>query len=144
MLHFTYDLEARLSSVTNERGETWEYEYDKAGRVIREKDFSGRTLHFKYDASGFLIERLNGNGESVRLERNKLGQIVAKKLSDGASAFFEYDANGFIAVAKNESITVKFERDAYGRVLREVQGDRVVESKYDERGLRTSRRNSRG
>ena len=143
-LKFTYDLETRLSSVTNERGESWDYEYDKAGRVIREKEFSGRVLLFKYDASGFLIERVNGNGESVGLKRNKLGQIVAKKLSDGTTAEFEYDSNGFVTRAKNESITVKFERDSYGRVLREIQGGSVVESQYDARGLRTRRRNSSG
>jgi RHS repeat-associated protein len=139
-LHFNYDLEARLHQVTNERGELWQYDYDDGGRVFREKEFSGRTLHFTYDSSGFLTARINGNGETVINTRNKVGQIVAKTLSDGTAAEFQYGVDGLITLAKNDSITVKFERDAYGRVVREIQGDHVVESSFDARGLRTTRR----
>ncbi len=139
MLHFHHDLEAKLTEVTNERGETWRYEYDRGGRLIREKDFSGRARLFRYDASGLMIERTNGNGENTLFQRAKSGRILKKKSADGTEAEFEYDANGFITVAKNDSITVRFERDAYGRVVRELQSDHVVESSFDARGLRTKR-----
>jgi len=139
-LSFQYDLEALLEQVTNERGETWEYRYDPSGRVIQEKEFSGRKLFYNYEASGHLRERINAVGESVKFTRNKAGQIVAKNLSDGSTSEFAYDATGFLASAKNDSITIEFKRDAYGRVIREQQGDHVVESTYSARGLRTARR----
>lgn len=139
VLHFDYDAEARLSGVTNERQERWHYEYDNAGRLIGEKDFSGRVQLYQYDRSGLLIERTNGNGEKVSLSRGPSGEILEKSSADGKTEF-AYDANGMLAVAKNDSITVGFVRDEYGRVLQEVQGSHTVQSWFDGRGLRTKRR----
>ncbi len=65
--------------------------------------------------------------------------MLKKMSADGAVTEFSYDANGFLKLAKNQWITIEFERDAYGRVLREKQGDQVIESVYDGRGLRTKR-----
>jgi RHS repeat-associated protein len=143
-LTFDYDREARLTVVENERGETWNYEYDMAGRVITELDFTGRSQNFEYDGSGLLTRLVNGNREATLFERNKGGQIVNKRSTDGTKASFEYDPNGLVIAAVNQSIAVKLERDDYGRVLREVQGDRVTESSFDERGLRTRRSTGAG
>src|SRR5262249_11196952 len=52
---------------------------------------------------------------------------------------FEYDAEGLLLSATNQFVRAELERDGYGRVIREMQGGRVVESVYDERGLRTKR-----
>ena len=138
-LHFTYDLEARLTQVTNERGETWDYSFDKAGRLIYEKEFSGRSQRYRYDLAGFLIERTNGNDEKTVIERDKAGRILKKISADGDVAEFAYNANGFLTRAQNQWTTIEFERDEYGRVIREKQGDHVIESSYDARGLRTHR-----
>ncbi|WP_228011631.1 hypothetical protein, partial [Xenorhabdus griffiniae] len=43
-LHFGYDRLTRLQSVTASTGETYRYERDAAGQIIRETDFTGRTL----------------------------------------------------------------------------------------------------
>jgi RHS repeat-associated protein len=143
-LRFHYDDEARMTSVENERSERWSYEYDLAGRRIAERDFSGRLLRFEYDRSGLLTKRINGKGETTVMERDKAGRISRRESTDGTIASFEYDASGRVIDATNESIKVRFERDEYGRVVRERQGPRSVESSYDERGLRTHRRTSSG
>jgi len=144
VLRFHHDLEGRLASVENEKGELWKYTYDLGGRVVEEQDFTGRVERFGYDRSGLCIRRTNGRGEVVEFERNQGGQITRRKLADGSEVRFAYDSNGLMSEATNPWITVKFERDEYGRVLREIQGDRVIESSYDERGLRTRRRTSEG
>src|SRR5215471_10826719 len=138
-LSLHYDQEARLTAVENERAERWTYEYDLAGRVVKEADFTGRSNYFEYDGSGLLARRINGNREATVFERNRGGQIVTRRSVDGAKASFEYDPNGLVIAAINESIAVKLERDVNGRVVREVQGDRVTASSFDERGLRTRR-----
>jgi len=143
-LGFHYDNEARLIAVENEQGEQWKYSYDLAGRVVEEQDFTGRVQRFEYDQSGLCVKHINGKGEAIKIERNPAGQVVRRKAADGAETLFEYDVNGLVSKAANPWITVAFERDEYGRVLREIHGDRVVESTYDERGLRTRRMTSGG
>ncbi len=111
----------------------------QSGRFAREKEIGGRTEEYRPDASDLLIERKNGAGQALAIERDKAGRMLKKTSADGAVSEFSYDANGFLTVAKNQWITIEFERDAYGRVLREKQGDQIVESVYDGRGLRTKR-----
>ncbi len=143
-LRFHHDLQTRLTAVENERGELWEYTYDLGGRVTGERDFTGRKQGFAYDRSSLAIRRINARGEVTTIDRNHAGQIAKVETWDGAETTYAYDANGLIVEATNQWIAVKIERDEYGRVLREVQGDRMIESIYDERGLRTRRRTSEG
>ncbi|MFL6463705.1 MAG: RHS repeat domain-containing protein, partial [Bryobacteraceae bacterium] len=82
--------------------------------------------------------------EETIIERDALGQITAKRSSDGSFASFRYNEYGQIVEARNQSVAVRFERDTYGRVTREIQGEHFVESVYDRRGLRTRRITSAG
>jgi RHS repeat-associated protein len=143
-LTLQYDKEARLTAVENERAERWTYKYDLAGRLVEEVDFTGRSNSFEYDGSGLLARWVNGNDEATVYERNKGGQIVTRRSTDGSRASFEYDPNGLVIAATNESCAVKLDRDDYGRVFREVQGDRVAESSFDDRGLRIRRSTRNG
>jgi RHS repeat-associated protein len=143
-LQCEYDSEGRLLSVLNDLEEVWSYSYNAAGRLVEERDFSGRVVRYEYDRAGLLKKRINGNGQSTEIERNENGQLVRKRSSDGTFAEFAYNANGSLLSAVNQSTMVSFERDAYGHVLRETQDDRIVQSFYDERGLRTKRRTPSG
>jgi len=144
VMRFQHDLEGRLSAVENEKGEQWNYTYDLGGRIVEEQDFAGRVERFAYDRSGLCTQRTNARGEVIEFERNQAGKITRRKLADGSETRYAYDSNGLVTEAANQWITVKFERDEYGRVLREIQGDRMIESTYDERGLRIRRRTSDG
>jgi RHS repeat-associated protein len=141
---FAYDPELRLTGVENGNGETWAYKYDSVGHVVEETDFYGRVLRYQYDRAGGLRKRTNGAGEITEFQRNPLGQPVLRQSSDGARAEFRYDANGYLCSARNQSKEVFFERDGYGRILREVQGDHFIESTFDKRGFRIKRRTSSG
>jgi RHS repeat-associated protein len=143
-LRFHRDLQTHLTAVENERGEFWTYTYDLAGRVIEEHSFLGRKQSFAYDRSGLCVRKVNGRGEVTHIKRNKSGQIVQVNAPDGTETTFAYDRNGLVSEATNQWISVMFQRDEYGHILREIQGDRVIESTYDDRGLRTKRRTSEG
>ena len=135
-----YDTEGRLASVRNGLDQFWRIAYNATGQVLEERDFSGRVQRFEYDASGACTRRVNGQGEAVALEWDAARQLVRKSRSDGGVSEFEYDPLGLLARARNDDVEVRFERDSFGRVLRERQGEKVVESLYDPRGLRVKRR----
>jgi RHS repeat-associated protein len=143
-LQLGYDTEARLSVVKNELGEEWHYTYDPTGQVISQRDFTGRILHYQYDPSGLCTRRISAQGESTEFHYDAAAQLVHKSFSDGGETEFTYDARGQLTRARNNALDVTFERDAYGRVLRETQGERTVESQYDVRGLRVKRRSGTG
>ncbi|WP_190822126.1 RHS repeat-associated core domain-containing protein [Saccharopolyspora pogona] len=142
-LEFTYNTELRLSSVTNEQGLVWHYEYDPAGNLVREIDFNGREVRYRHDAAGQLIERTNGAGEVTRFARDLLGNVIERR-SDSTVATFAYDAAGRLTAAKNADAQVTFRRDALGRVLTEMINGRIVASTYDALGRRVRRRTPSG
>jgi RHS repeat-associated protein len=144
-LKLLYDTEARLTHVSNEIGQAWTYQYNATGQVIRERDFHGRVQTFEYDVSGLCTSRVNALGEKIQMDYDAAGQLFAQRGS--AESSFEYDALGQIRRATNGNsrspaprpVDVAIERDAYGRVLREVQNGHAIESQYNKRGLRVRR-----
>lgn len=141
---FAYDLETRARAIQNERGEVYSFEHDVVGRVIRETDFTGRTIEYEYDLAGFCIKRTNGAGETTVYTRDGVGRVTQKEHSDGSSESFTYDRLGNLLTASNSATTLRFERDAYGRILREQQGEFTLHHTYDAGGLRTALRTSTG
>jgi RHS repeat-associated protein len=141
---YRYDTEGRLVAVANEHGVIYRFELDEAGRKILERDFSGRELRFDHDAAGNVVRRVNGAGQATDFELDALGRITRKATEDGAVTVFEYDAYGNIVRAQNPACVVELERDDCGRVVRETQNGRAVESEYDALGLRLKRRVSHG
>jgi YD repeat-containing protein len=126
----------RLEQVINERGETYRYEYDAAGRATKHVSFDGRERSFRFDADGRVIAVENGVGETITYHWDSCGRLLERRLPTGESHALTYDACGDILSAATPEVALRFERDAVGRVVREVQGDHVVESAYDIEGNR--------
>ena len=53
-------------------------EVDLAGRIVRERGFSGRVVELRYDRAGRCIEVVNGRRKRTRLTRDALGRIVGR------------------------------------------------------------------
>lgn len=122
---------SRLEQVVNEKGETYSFEYDAAGRVVREVGFDGRVQEITYNNAGQRTTITNGNGETVTLVRNAAGRLVEMRLPDGTTNTFRHDLAGNLVAASNPDMALVFERDALGRVIRETQGSVDVRSQYD-------------
>jgi RHS repeat-associated protein len=124
----------RLLRVVNAAGETNEFAYNAVGRITGERAFDGSERSFALDAAGFTVSATNANGQVVRMTRDALHRIVALELPDGARLEYAFDRSGHLVAAIDPAMPVTFDRDALGRVVREVQGDEWVESRYDAMG----------
>jgi RHS repeat-associated protein len=124
----------RLTQIINEKGETYQFDYDAMGRVIREQGFDGRELQFEYKPGGGCVGVVNGLGERIAYEFDSRGKVITETLPDGAVATFDYDHHGNLVSAVNPDCAVRLERDLIGRVIRDSQGDHVVEYLYDAAG----------
>lgn len=142
-LEFAYDTELRLTSVTNEQGLVWHYDYDAAGNLVRETDFNDRTVTYRHDPAGQLLERTNGAGETTSFTRDVLGNVVERR-SGSVTTTFSHDDVGRLLEAVDGDTRVTFQRDPLGRVLAETVNGRTVWSDYDALGRRIMRRTPSG
>ncbi|MEJ8845041.1 RHS repeat-associated core domain-containing protein [Variovorax rhizosphaerae] len=126
--------QGRLDEVINSNGDRFQFFRDDGGRVVREISFDGRERRFEYNGEDRVTRFVNGNGEAVVLERDLLHRIVAQVLPDGDTVQFRFSAVGLLEHAQTADIAIGIERDAAGRVTREVQGDQWVRSRYDAAG----------
>ena len=139
---FKYDELERLRRITNPRAEEFRFHYDDAGRVEEETSFHGRTLRYAYD----LAENLSRIDYPDRTFRNfwydPLGNVIADNSPHG-SIKFQRDRLGRLSTAVlNEHdgrVVTTFERDAFGRVIKETQDGRSTAYAYDARGRRVAR-----
>jgi RHS repeat-associated protein len=143
-----YNLEGELVEVHNERGEIHQLAYDTSGKLIGETTFDGRKLHYRSDMAGRVNRVTNGLGQFTDITYDVAGQVVKRELADDAVEEFFYDARGELAAAKGPGGEFHFERDAVGRVVREVQivggVEHSVAVTYDAAGERIGRGTSLG
>ncbi len=144
---FAYTSTERLREVKNPHGETYEFTHDDAGRIIAEKTFDGRALDYAYGDDGRLSGVVYPDRGRRSLTYDRLGNVVEDR-TDGATTTYQHDALGRLLAAtltphrasegERASITT-FERDPFGRVIAEAQGDRRLVFEYDAEGRRTRR-----
>jgi len=135
-IHFIYDTEELLTAVVNEHGETFRLIRDMRGDVIEERGFDGIIKHYMRDATGKVIKIQRPGGKYTDFEYDINGLLTRVEYSDGSWELYSYDRNGDLAEAVNENSTVRFVRDALGRVTEEWQNGHKVESGYDKLGRR--------
>ncbi len=121
-LTFGYDTLTRLNQVTNASGDTYRYTRDRAGQVISETDFTGRTVHYQYDAVGRRIGARYPDQRLVRWHYSMQDQVLAQQT-------WHCDALSSTLVG-----TVSYGYDGAGRLLSATNADAVVEFDYDEAG----------
>jgi RHS repeat-associated protein len=147
VVRFRYNREGELTEVHNELGEVHRIHRDAAGLVTREETFDGRTIIYRRDRAGRVV-RSEVAGEVTEYAYDAAGELVARTLPDETVERFVYDALGELVRVSWPGGELRYERDAAGRVKREVQTLRgqteTVASIYDKAGARVRRFTSRG
>ncbi|WP_155798174.1 DUF6531 domain-containing protein, partial [Sorangium cellulosum] len=139
-----YTSKERLRVVINPKGEKYVFHHDDAGRVAREDTFDGRTLRYGYRSSGRLgrIE-LAADRTWRNLFYDRAGNLTGDETPDGVIGYARDRMGRLIGAVLEESsgerVETWFERDGFGRVVCERQGNRAVRYAYDARGRRVER-----
>ncbi len=141
---FEYDTEESLVAIHNEAGAVYRFTLDKAGNVKEESGFDGLLRKYGRDKTGRVLKVERPDDRATEYEYDAGGRVVAVKYSDGTSESYAYRPDGGLIESSNVTATVKFERDALGRIVKEVQGADSVESAFDLLGLRSRMKTSKG
>lgn len=140
-----YDTEQQLTAVINEKGYAYRFERDAAGNTRAEFGFDQIRRLYDRDAAGRVTKVFRpGIRNFSTFEYDAAGRTTKVEHSDGSSEHFAYDADGALVQASNNAITVRMERDAFGRIVKEWQGEAWVASEYDYRGERVGVETSLG
>ncbi|HEX8656603.1 MAG TPA: DUF6531 domain-containing protein, partial [Hymenobacter sp.] len=142
-VRYQYDLEGRLTSITNEHGRTHQFVRDAAGQMIAETRFDGQQRRYQRDAAGQVLTQWAGE-QATQYAYDPAGRVTAVTYPDGSQEQFAFRSDGTLLEARNEHLTVTWERDARGRVLHETQGTHRVSSTYDAAGQRLGLHSSLG
>ncbi len=136
-VEFKYDTEGNLLGIINEHGYVYRFELDKNFEVIKEAGFDGVTRVYDRDEAGRVTQVNRASGINTQYQLDARGRVVAVNHSDGQWEKLVYREDGQLMEATNNVIKVQFERDVFGQILKEKQGGFIVESAYNEVGLRT-------
>ncbi len=140
-----YDTEQRLTAVVNEKGHAYRFERDPTGKVLAEVGFDGMRRLYQRDAAGRVTKVFRpGVKKWSTFEHDATGRTTKVVHSDGTTERFAYDEDGALVEASNDEIEVKLERDALGRVVKELQGEHWVVSEHDHLGRRVGMQTSLG
>ena len=126
IVHYEYDEDGRIRSVKDENGVRYlENEYDRQGRMIRQRFQDGSVAEVIYDDSkrtNTSINRANGRKEVYRYNRDQLVEQVLYE--DGTSLTMEYSDQCLPVTRTNRTgARTVWEYDSFGNVIREVQPD---------------------
>jgi RHS repeat-associated protein len=124
-----------LDALINEKGEKYIFVRNADGEIVEEQLFDGSRRKMTVDPNGELVGWENAAGDSVVLQRDAVRQVIARHTSTGESCAFSYDEEGELLSVDSGEASVRFDRDAIGRIVREQIGDgHWVCTEYDPMG----------
>jgi RHS repeat-associated protein len=141
---FEHDSEESLVAIHNEAGAVYRFTLDKAGNVKEESGLDGLLRKYSRDKAGHVLKVERPNDRTTEYSYDAGSRVVAVKYSDGSSESYAYRVDGALMAASNAAAALKFERDALGRIVKELQGEDSVESAFDLLGLRARMKTSKG
>ena len=122
-----------LRSITNPDGTHVLYDYDAAGRLVRqERDGGVEATAFAYDAAGG-VTITDATGAASKLFFNEAGQVAESRDAIGRIQSFRYDANSrLIRTLAPENLAVLYRYDSRGNRTSTVDSlGRETDQTYD-------------
>jgi RHS repeat-associated protein len=133
-LVFGYNAYENLMSITNEKGEVYQFQIKNHDDIIGETGFDGQKKFFVRDKDGLVTQSRNPNGKNIFYEYDLGGRLTQTHYPDGTWEAYQYDTSGMLIKADNEDSSVTFQRNKLGLVTSEKQGEHSINYEYDSEG----------
>ena len=126
---YTYDSFARVRTVTDEDGYTITTDYDALNRPTRVTYPDGTYEETTYDKL-HVATRRDRLGRLTRYTADALGRLIATRDPFGRLIVQEWDGNALRRLIDANGHATTWERDAAGRVIREIRADGLTTTAY--------------
>lgn len=115
---FDYDVEARVTRVTNSLGHVTVFRYDGHGHITETVDPLGNATLTEFDRYGRLLSRTDPLGHTTRFLRDEHGDPVRIARPDGLAVVVQYnDLRLPITITGADGAEWRYEYDAAGRII---------------------------
>ncbi|WP_198299671.1 polymorphic toxin-type HINT domain-containing protein [Tumebacillus avium] len=114
-----YD-KGRLVREFDEQNNVTEYEYNDLGQLARKIEPGDRTTSYTYTPLGQLASATYPGGRTVTYKWDENGRLESKSGTGVIATTYEYDIYGNVAALTTPKGTTRYERDALGRVTKEI------------------------
>ena len=133
---YHYDALGRLTTLINENGEQWTFEYDANDNLISETRFDGHQSHYHYDILSQLTQQIDNpqlprhQQQHVLMQYDLVGQLLAKH-SSHYPELIGSDAN---KPMRPQYYRMRYEYDELGRLISAINPNSRTNLAYDESG----------
>ncbi|MEZ0108645.1 RHS repeat-associated protein [Catenulispora sp. EB89] len=133
---FQYDLETRVTRVTDSLGHVTEFHYDEHGHIARVVDALGGVVAMEYDRFGHLVARTDELGRTTSFLLDEYGDIARLTSPDGSVAEFGYnELRQLTSVREGDTVRSLYTFDERGNLLASADATGAVSRfEYDEHG----------
>jgi len=142
-----YDERGRMTSLTNENGESYRFVWGENDRLYEEHNLDGTVMRYQYDVCDRVIARtFAADTDSALIHRitcDAAGQTVARETPDGVTRY-RYSQTGqlleahFTPEGEGEEQVLSLTYDKAGQVVSEQGMTGRVAYQYDALGNRTT------
>ncbi|WP_367347172.1 RHS repeat-associated core domain-containing protein [Stenotrophomonas bentonitica] len=131
-VRYEYDMENRVTQVTDAQNRTTRMQYDALGRLTTQIDAHGGTSHFAYDLGNRITQVTDPRGLATRYRYDGLGLLWSQQSPDTGATDHAYDAAGLrIATIRNDGSEVRYAYDGAGRLVQASAEGQVQTFSYD-------------
>ena len=124
-----FDKKGKLTGMFDRYGNEISVSYSD-GKISKLTDAVGRYLKFTYNGNGLLEKVVDSADRSVSYSYNKKKQLTGVKDVLGNSTTFEYHEKSGMLSAVNDPLkhqVVRNDYDALGRIVRQYDGDNIIQ-----------------
>ncbi|WP_437627107.1 RHS repeat-associated core domain-containing protein [Sorangium sp. So ce1151] len=123
----TFDVEGRVTSVTDPTGATWVLEHDAMSNITRQSDPEGREIRIIRDFAGRELEIVDPAGGVTTIARDSAGEIAWVRDQNGGAVQFARDARGLVTETIDaRGASHRFEFDGHGNCIRRTSPEGAV------------------
>ncbi len=142
----TYDAFNRLTSTTDERGNTTSYEYDARGNKVAMTDIYGLTTRYAYNNHNKLIKTTYPDGTVESKSYDAMDNLLSETDKEGYTTTYEYDAaDRLVKTTYPDGSTTTNTYDAAGRLTSTTdQNGHTITYTYDAVGNKLSQTDALG
>jgi YD repeat-containing protein len=134
LLQYDYDRAGNLVRATDLYGTTLSFAYDAANRMTRRTDRRGYSFHFEYDAQGRCVHSRGDDGLfEVFLDYQPDSKMTFVRRGDGGQWMYFYDDNGTVTkITDPYGNATNYTLDDLGRPVEEIDPNgNVTKLHYD-------------
>ncbi|MEZ6033146.1 MAG: RHS repeat-associated core domain-containing protein [Planctomycetaceae bacterium] len=143
---YLYGRNGLIERRINPDGSIYRYEYDSAGRPVREIRHDGTFTTVQYNPSGTVASQTDANGNKTRFVYDVLNRLSQTIFANGTSRSLLYNAKGDLISETDERGSVtKYEYDTAGRLTKTMDpAGNETSIGYDEFGNQTTAESAMG